>query len=145
MSEFNQIFNRLAYLHRNKPEHFQIYAEAEGKCRNCTSTVTTAVRELPNEGLQVLCDSCFRITKDCKRLNMTPEVYKIEREQMIKEIAERLIGNMISSKRINEKDITRNTSIYSMFLRGRSHAHIASTFGLSRERVRQIVKRFNHL
>lgn len=136
--EIHKIYGRLAYMKKTCPDKFKKFTESKGKCEKCGTTVEVSVYK-EDKKLNVLCRSCNFILRDCKRLGMVESVYMNEREVIVAEIIGQIRGDKNTIKHINEKDITRDMQIYRLHLFGRSHADIARKFGISRERVRQLV------
>lgn len=137
----NNLYGRLSYMKKTCPDKYEAFVKAEGKCQKCNTTIDVSPYKL-NGNIKVLCRSCKFIVDDCSRLGLVESVYMGERELMVNEIISALEGNKEIMKHVNEKDVTRDMQIYRMHLLGRSHAHIAREFGISRERVRQLVYRF---
>lgn len=110
------------------------FVAARGVCSGCGTTFNVDVFPA-RSGFEVSCRSCHLLKEDARRLGITISDYSVQRKIIIEEMTERIAGK----ERKFTKD--RNSGIYSMFLMGRSYAHIGDLYGLSRERVRQIIKK----
>lgn len=140
----NNLYNRLAYMKKMYPSKYELYVKEEGKCADCRTSVDTTVRKRDKKDV-VLCRSCYVIWRERTRMGMSVHAYKEATEEIIQETIDRVEGEYKSRKNINKKDINRDMEIYNLHLKGRTHAHIGEMYGLSRERVRQIITKLKKL
>lgn len=136
MNNNNDLFQKIQHMKNTRPADYKVFVKNNGKCSVCGSTEDVDVH-FGKSSLTTFCRGCVRIQKECHRLGMDANLYKKEKEELIKEIFERLGGVFRRSHKLTTQQ--RNMQIYDLHLRGRDHAHIADLYELSRERVRQII------
>lgn len=138
----SSLYQKIKSMKERRPKDYAIYKEMGGKCSVCGSTEETDVYHIKSrksgvDFTYVFCVGCMRIHKECERLGIEPESYKEQKEGIIREIFGRLDGVFARRHKFSTEE--RDRQVYDLFLRGRDHAHTASIYGISRERVRQIV------
>lgn len=139
MKDLKGLKNKLTKWRKKNLNKYLAYITNRGQCAICGSTMRVGVFVF-NFSWQTYCQNCYDTMEDCQKYNMSVKEYEKERQKAIDEVIE-----LTQSDKTTEQCTDRDKKILELHEKGRKYSHIAEMFGISRERVRQIVHKEREL